>query len=59
MVNEGKYRRALKAVGKSSKCISLKIYNFSIMQKIRIQYELYEGLHESKKQKQLHCILTF
>jgi hypothetical protein len=24
------------------------MYNFSTIQKIRMQYELYEGLHESK-----------
>jgi hypothetical protein len=32
-----------------------KIYNFSTMENIRMQYELYEGLHESKEQKQLLC----
>ena len=29
--------------------MSLKIYNFSTMQNIRIQYELYEGLHGPKR----------
>jgi hypothetical protein len=31
--------------------MSLEIYNFSTMQKIRMQYELYEGLYESKGAK--------
>jgi hypothetical protein len=38
------FRAALKAVGMKSKNMSLKIYNFSTMQNIRMQYELYEGL---------------
>jgi hypothetical protein len=44
MVNARTFGTALKAVGKNSKNISLKIYNFSTMQKIRMQYELYEEL---------------
>lgn len=28
-----------------------KIYNFSSMQKLRMQYELYEELHDSKEKK--------
>jgi len=45
MVKAGTFRTALKAVGKNSKNMSSKIYNFS---KIRMHYELYEGLHQSK-----------
>ena len=51
MVNAGTFRTALKAVGKNSENMSSKIYNFSTMQNIRMQYELYEGLHESKGTK--------
>lgn len=51
MVNARIFRTALKAMGKSSKYKSLKIYYFSTMQKIRLQYKLYEGLHESKGTK--------
>ena len=51
MVNTGTFRTALKAVEKNSKNMSSKIYNLSIMQRIRMQYELYEGLHESKGAK--------
>ena len=45
------FRIALKAVGKNSKNMSSKIYNFSTMQNIRMQYELYEGLHRSKRRE--------
>jgi hypothetical protein len=38
-------------VEKNSKNMSLKIYNFSAMQKIRVQYELYEEFHDSKGTK--------
>jgi hypothetical protein len=38
-------------MGKDSKYMRLKIYNFSTMQIIRMQSELYEGLHESKATK--------
>jgi hypothetical protein len=31
--------------------MSSKIYNFSTMQNIRIQYELYKELHRSKRQQ--------
>ena len=31
--------------------IKLYIYNFSTMQNIRMQYELYEGLHRPKRTK--------
>jgi hypothetical protein len=53
MVNPGTFRTTLKAMGKNSKYMSLKIYNFSTMEKIRMQYELYEGLHECKGTKAL------
>ena len=45
MLNSVTFRTALKAVGKNSENMSSKIYNFSTMQNIRMQYELYEGLH--------------
>jgi hypothetical protein len=48
MVNAETFKTALKAVGKNSKHMSLKIYNFSTMQNIRMQYELYKELHRSK-----------
>jgi hypothetical protein len=48
MANTGTFRTALKTMGKSSKYMSSKIYNFPTMQKIRKQYELYERLNESK-----------
>ena len=49
MVNGVTFRTALKAVGKNSENMSSKIYNFSTMQNIRMQYELYEGLHGPKR----------
>jgi hypothetical protein len=45
MVNGG---LATKAVEKNSKNMSETIFNFSTMQTVRIQYELYEEFHESK-----------
>ena len=45
--NDKYFRAAPKDV--SSKYMSSNIYNFSTMQKIKMQYELYEGLHESKE----------
>ena len=48
MVNAVNFRIALKAVGKNTENMSLKIYNFSTMQNIRMQYELYKELHRSK-----------
>ena len=51
MITSGTFRTALKAVEKNSKNMSLKIYNFSAMQKIRVQYELYEEFHDSKGTK--------
>ena len=42
------FRIALKAVGKNAENMSSKIFNFSTVQNIRMQYELYKGLHRSK-----------
>jgi hypothetical protein len=47
------FRTVLKAVGKSSKKMSSKIYNFSTMQNIMMQYELYRGFMNLNEQKQL------
>jgi hypothetical protein len=56
MVNAETFRTALKAVGKNSKNMSSKIYNFSTMQNIRMEYELYKEIHRSKRvQRQLLC----
>ena len=49
MINVGTFRTVLKAMEKYSKHVSSKIYNFSTMQNIRMQYELYEGLHGPKR----------
>jgi hypothetical protein len=45
------FRTALKAIGKKSKNMSSKIYkqNFPMIQNMRKQHELYEGLHGPKK----------
>jgi hypothetical protein len=53
MINAATFRTALKTVEMNSENMSSKIYkqDFSIMQNIRIQYELYEGLHRSKRTK--------
>jgi hypothetical protein len=50
VVNIVTFRTVHKAVGKNSENISSKIYkqDFSTMQNIRMQYELYEGLHRPK-----------
>ena len=48
MVNTVTFRTALKAVGKNTENMSLKIYNFSTMQNIRVFYELYKELHRSE-----------
>ena len=47
------FRTALKAMGKNSENMSSKIYNFSTMQNIRMQYELYRGFMNLNEQKQL------
>jgi hypothetical protein len=36
-------------VGKNSENMSSKIYTFSTMQHIRMQYELFEGLYKPKR----------
>jgi len=38
-VNAGTFKTALKSVGRSSRYMSLEIYNFSTLQNMRIQYE--------------------
>ena len=52
------FRTTLKAVGNNSENMSSKIHkqckscslqDFSTMQNIRMQYELYEGLHEPER----------
>jgi hypothetical protein len=48
MVNGETAKTALKAVGKNSENMSSKIYNFSTIQNIRMQYELHQELHRSK-----------
>jgi hypothetical protein len=54
MVNAETFRTALKAVKKNSENMSSKLYNFSVMQNIRLQYVLYKELHRSREQRQLH-----
>jgi hypothetical protein len=49
MLNTMAFRTVLKAVGKNSENMSPNVYNFSIMQNIGMQYELYEELHESER----------
>jgi hypothetical protein len=39
------FRIALKAVRRNAENMSSKIFNFSTVQNIRMQYELYKGLH--------------
>ena len=51
MVNTRTFRTAAKAVEKNSENMSSKIYNFSIMQNIRMQYELYKRLDRKKRDK--------
>jgi hypothetical protein len=45
------FRIALKAVGKNTENISLKIYNFKTRQNKRMQNKLYKELHRSKGTK--------
>jgi hypothetical protein len=42
------FRTTLKAVRMNAENRSSKLYNFSNMQNIRMQYELYKELHRSK-----------
>ena len=43
------FRTAFKAVGKNSENMSSRMYNFSTMQNITMNYELYKGLHRPKR----------
>jgi hypothetical protein len=49
MVKALTFSIALTAVGKNSENTSSKIYNFSTMRNLRMQYELYEGILRFKK----------
>lgn len=49
MVNAMTFRTVLKAVGKNSENMSLRIYSFSTIQNIRMKYNLYEELHRPKR----------
>ena len=51
MLNIWTFRTVPKAVEKNSENMSSKVYNFSTMQNIRMQYELYEGLDRPKRTK--------
>jgi hypothetical protein len=53
MANTRTFWTVLQAMEKNSKTMNLKIYTFSTMQNIRMQYELNEGFRESKGTKQL------
>lgn len=50
MVNDVTFSTAFKAVGKNSENMHLRKSNFSITQNIRMKYELYKGLHRSKRE---------
>jgi hypothetical protein len=49
MVNDMTCRTVLKAVRKNSENMISKMYNFSTLQNIKKQYELYEVLHGPKR----------
>jgi hypothetical protein len=49
MVNAETFRAALKALGKNSENLSSNICNFSTMQNVRMQYELYKELFRPKR----------
>ena len=51
------FRTAFKAVGKNSENMSSRIYNFSTMQNIRMQYELCEGLQRHKRTKAVELMI--
>jgi hypothetical protein len=55
MINTGTFRTALKAVGKNSKNVSLKIDNFSIIRKYKEAKRIKRGFMNVKEQKQLQC----
>ena len=48
MANTKAFSTSLRAVGENFENLGSKIYNFSTMQNIRMQYELYKELHRSK-----------
>jgi hypothetical protein len=45
------FKTTLKAVGKSPESMSSRMYDFSTMQNLRMQYELYEEIHWPKRTK--------
>ena len=45
------FETGLKAMGKNTENMTMKIYKSSTMQHMRMQYELYEELHRSKGTK--------
>jgi hypothetical protein len=49
VVNAETFRRAFKAVGKNSENTHSRIYNFSTMQNIRMQYGLFKELCRPKR----------
>ena len=51
MVNVVTFSTALKAVGKNSENTSSRMYYFSTLQNVRMQYESYEGLHIPRRTK--------
>jgi hypothetical protein len=51
MVKAVTFRTTLKAMRKNSKNTSSRMYNFSPMQNIWMQYELYKGYHRPKRIK--------
>ena len=58
-VNTVTFGTALKPKGKNSENMSSKIYNFSIMQNIRMQYELYKRLDRKKRDKPGVVVFNF
>jgi hypothetical protein len=55
MVNPETYRTALNSVGTNFKNMSLRIYNFSTMQNIRMKYNVIRSFTNLKEQIHLHC----
>ena len=49
MANSETFQAVLKHVGKNSENMSSKIYDFSTMQNMRLQYELKKMFHRSKR----------
>jgi benzoyl-CoA reductase/2-hydroxyglutaryl-CoA dehydratase subunit BcrC/BadD/HgdB len=55
VANAGTFRTAIKAVEKNSKNMSSEYIISQLCGKIRMQYDLYDGLCESiKEQRQIH-----